>query len=134
MARRSRRLLAIMVALAATAACGDGGGPDAAPATAGLPGAEVAEGLCQAAQRAGDAEQAEKAFARVHTQLHVVARAVEAEDRAAAGRLLVAKQKVEDDLHRGAPAAELRPDLEALIAATADGLARLDVTVAPCDG
>jgi hypothetical protein len=41
---------------------------------------------------------------------------------------------VEDDFRRGAPASELTPDLRRLLTATRDGLARLHVTVAPCDG
>ena len=123
--------LALLAVAVLAGACGDGAS-DAARSD--VPGEQVAEGLCQAATQAGEAEAAEKAFARVHTDLHVVARAIQAEDRPAAGRLLVAKQKVEDDLRRRATAAELGPDLEQLITATRDGLARLGITVAPCDG
>jgi hypothetical protein len=124
------RFLALLVVVASATAC-SGGSSDAAPGE--VPGEKVARGLCRAAEAAGDPEAAEESFARVHTDLHTVARALQEVDRKAAARLLVAKQKVEDDFRRRAPASELTPDLDGLISATADGLARLDVTVAPCD-
>lgn len=130
--RRSILSLLFLLAAALAAACSSGDS-DAAPAS-DLPGEEVAQGLCQAAAAAGDPERAEESFAQVHTELHIVARAIEEKDRTAASRLLMAKQQVEDDLHRRAPASELTPDLRSLIDATRDGLARLDVTVTPCDG
>ncbi|MGH8972995.1 MAG: hypothetical protein ACRD0C_07290 [Acidimicrobiia bacterium] len=129
-----RSLAPFVVALVLTvlpAGCGSDAPSDAAPAD--VPGEEVARGLCDALGAAADAETAEEDFARVHTDLHVVARAVEEVDRKAAAALLTAKQKVEDDLHRRAPESELAPDLRRLIDATAAGLRRLDVTVAPCD-
>jgi hypothetical protein len=125
-----RALVPLIVALV-MAACGSNAPSDAAPA--GVPGERVAAGLCDAAGHAGDAEAAEEAFARVHTDLHVVARAVEQVDRKAAASLLTAKQKVEDDLRRRAVESELAPDLRRLITATAAGLRRLDITVAACD-
>lgn len=124
-------LLAVMVAASvAASACSSPDTSDAA--SADLPGEEVAQGLCRAAA-GGDPGAAENSFARVHADLHTVARAVQEVDRKAAARLLVAKQKVEDDFRRRAVASELTSDLEQLIAATRDGLARLEVTVAPCD-
>jgi hypothetical protein len=125
------RALALLVVTLAMAACGSDAASDAAPA--GVPGGRVAAGLCDAAGNAGDAAVAEEAFARVHTDLHVVARAVEKVDRKAAAALLTAKQKVEDDLRRRAVESELAPDLHRLITATAAGLRRLDITVAACD-
>ncbi len=124
------RPLAIALVALALAACGSDTPSDAAPDD--LPSEAVAAGLCQAAGSAADAEEAEEAFARVHTDLHRVAGAVEEQDRTAAAALLKAKQKVEDDLRRRAPESELGPDLRRLIEATADGLRRLDVTVDPC--
>jgi hypothetical protein len=125
------RALALLVVTLAMAACGSDAASDAAPA--GVPGERVAAGLCDAAGNADDAAAAEEAFARVHTDLHVVARAVEKVDRKAAAALLTAKQKVEDDLRRRAVESELAPDLHRLITATAAGLRRLDITVAACD-
>ena len=125
--RRSLVLLAVAVS---GAAC-SGGASDAAPA--GLPGERVAQGLCRAAATGDDPEAAEESFGRVHSDLHTVARALQEVDRKAAARLLVAKQKVEDDFRRRAVASELTPDLERLFTATQDGLARLEVTVGPCD-
>jgi len=129
--RRSVVLPAVVVAVAVWAAACSNGASDAAPSE--LPAEQVAEGLCQAAA-AGDPETAEESFAGVHSDLHTVARALQEVDRKAAAALLVAKQKVEDDFRRRAPASELTPDLERLFTATQDGLARLEVTVAPCDG
>lgn len=128
-----RRSLLPLLAVAVAATACSSGASDAAPA-GDLPSERVAQGLCQAAAAGDDPARAELSFARVHTDLHIVARAVEKEDRRAAARLLTAKQRVEDDLRRRAPASELTPDLRRLIAATRDGLDRLDVTVAPCDG
>ncbi|HEY3239101.1 MAG TPA: hypothetical protein VGL92_06025 [Acidimicrobiia bacterium] len=126
-----RRSLALLAVVLAASAC-TSGSSDAAPAD--LPGEQVAQGLCRAqAAGGGDAEAAEESFARVHTDLHIVARALQQVDRKAAARLLVAKQKVEDDFRRRAPTSELAPDLRRLVTATRDGLARLKITVAPCD-
>jgi hypothetical protein len=130
----TRSLPLLVVALVLTvilAGCGNDAPSDAAPAD--VPGEQVARGLCDALGGAADAEMAEEDFARVHTALHLVARAVEQADRKAAATLLTAKQKVEDSLHRRAPESELAPDLRRLISATEAGLRRLDVTVTPCD-
>ena len=125
-----RRSLALIV-LVLAAACSSGAS-DAAPAD--LAGEQVSAGLCRAVTAgAAETDQAEDSFARVHTDLHAVARALQRVDRTAAARLLKAKQRVEDDFRRLAPASELTPDLRELFTATRDGLARLDVTVAPCD-
>ncbi|MGH9036704.1 MAG: hypothetical protein ACRD0O_13155, partial [Acidimicrobiia bacterium] len=126
-------LLVVMAAMSVLAtACSSGDSSDAAPE--GLPADTVAQGLCQAAAMSGtDAAGAEESFARVHSDLHVVARALQQVDRKAAAAVLVAKQKVEDDFRRRAPASELTPDLNGLLAATQNGFVRLEVTVAPCD-
>jgi hypothetical protein len=128
---RSLPLLVALVLGVILAGCGNDAPSDAAPAD--VPGEQVARGLCQALGAAADAEAAEDDFARIHTDLHVVAKAVEQADRKAAAALLTAKQQVEDDLHRRAAESELAPDLRRLISATEAGLRRLDVTVAPCD-
>ncbi|MDQ3944765.1 MAG: hypothetical protein M3357_06375 [Actinomycetota bacterium] len=126
--RRFQGLLMVVVVISACSS----GASDAAPAK--VPGEQVTQGLCRAvAAGPGEPDQAEESFARVHTDLHVVARALQQVDRKAAGRLLKAKQRVEDDFRRLASASELAPDLRDLLTATRDGLARLDVTVAPCD-
>ncbi|MGH8993257.1 MAG: hypothetical protein ACRDZ7_17250 [Acidimicrobiia bacterium] len=128
--RQAAVLVAVAVAVAVLGGACSAGGSEIA--SGDVPGKEVMAGLCRTAEQADDAGAAEKAFARIHTDLHLVARAIEAEDRSVAGRLLVAKRKVEDDLHRQAGASELGPHLQQLITATGDGLERLDITVVPC--
>jgi membrane-bound lytic murein transglycosylase B len=126
-----RLALALLFAALAATSCSRAATSDAAPDD--LPAEAVAQGLCLAAADSGaDPAAAEESFARVHSDLHVVAQALQQVDRKAAGRLLVAKQKVEDDFRRRAPASELTPHLRSLIAATEDGFVRLDVTVVPC--
>jgi membrane-bound lytic murein transglycosylase B len=126
-----RLALALLVAALAATSCSRDATSDAAPAD--LPAEAVAQGLCLAVADSGaDPAAAEESFARVHSDLHVVARALQQVDRKVAGRLLVAKQQVEDDIRRRAPASELTPDLRSLITATEDGFVRLDVTVTPC--
>jgi len=126
-----RRSFALLFAALAATSCSRAATSDAAPDD--LPAEAVAQGLCLAVADSGtDPAAAEESFARVHSKLHVVARALQQVDRKAAGRLLVAKQKVEDDFRRRAPASELTPDLRNLMAATDDGWVVLDVTVTPC--
>ena len=92
----------------------------------------AAEGLCRAADQAADQEAARLTFfGQSHDLLHTIARALEDVDRKAASEVLVGKQAVESDFAAGSPA--LGADLVALAAATRAGLARLDVSVPPCD-
>lgn len=81
--------------------------------------------LCAARdQAADDVEAARVTFTdRVHEPLHELAKALETVDRAAAGRLLAAKQAAEAALSRNAPG--LPADLSRLVGATHAGLDRL---------
>ncbi|MGH9040073.1 MAG: hypothetical protein ACRDZ3_07570 [Acidimicrobiia bacterium] len=129
---KSASLLLGGIVMVFAAAC-DSGASDAAPKPADVPGEAVMEGLCRAAEAGEDAKAAEEDFARVHTDLHVVARALQEVDRGAAADFLKAKQKVEDDFRRLARPAERTPDLRRLITATDAGLELLEVTVTPCE-
>lgn len=125
-------LTAAVLAILATGAgaCSDGSS-DAAPSD--LPAERVTRGLCEAAA-ADDLADAEQSFGAVHGGLHEIARALQEVDRKAAAALLEAKQEVEDDFHRRAPASELDPDLDRLVATTLAGLDRLDANGdAACD-
>jgi hypothetical protein len=92
----------LLSSVAVLGACGGGGGGK--PAAGGQASAtgrwgQVHTGICKAAAAAadGDRKTAEQDFADVHAALHELAAAVEREDRAAAARLLQAKQRVEAD-------------------------------------
>ena len=95
---------ALVAAAIVAGACGGGGsgssssaGGEATKATGRW--GQVNTGICEAAAAAtdGDRKAAEKDFADIHAALHELAAAVEREDRAAAARLLQAKQRVEAD-------------------------------------
>lgn len=94
----------------------------------------VAE-LCTARASVGDIQAAADTFARAHGSLHDLARELADHDRARAGRLHEAKQRVEAAL-RATPSPDaqvLTVRLDRLIDATRRGLDRLDVTVpSPC--
>lgn len=94
----------------------------------------IAAGLCEAAAQAPtDVAAAEKTFnSRSHDGLHLIARGLEAVDRAAAATLLQAKQKVEGDFSRDAPGTQVAPDLQQLHEVTVSSLARFDVTAGAC--
>lgn len=94
------------------------------------------ESLCDASRSAAsrDFAGAKIAFSdRAHDPLHTVARALEDVDRAAAARLLEAKQRVEADFDgSGTTTPGLAADLTALIAATHTGLDRLGIETQEC--
>lgn len=95
----------------------------------------AAVGLCdaQAAAAAGDAASARSAFFNFsHQALHDLARRLEDGHRDEAARLLLAKQAVEADLARAAPA-DVARDLGPLLDATRRGVVRVEGTrLAPC--
>lgn len=94
-----------------------------------IDGSLVAE-LCTAHASVGDIQAAADAFARAHGPLHDLARELADHDRARAGRLHEAKQRVEAAL-RATPSPdtqELTVRLDRLIDATRRGLDRLDAT------
>lgn len=105
--------------LLVTTACG--GGDERAP-TVTAPYTALARGLCQARARAGEPDQARRAFFdNAHQPIHELAAAAAAGDRVAAARLLEAKQAVEGDL-AGDPA-RLGVSIDLLIEATRGALA-----------
>lgn len=146
MARPAPVVLALLLAGALLAGCGDdgdgGGGTTArsrAPAAAspGSPSVEVvAGGLCDAlaAAEAGDLAGARDMFD--HGPLHDLADAVIDIDRGVAARLLEAKEAVESDLaDDGVAPHRVAEDLRSLAVATGDALAVTGVpSPSPCDG
>ncbi len=86
-------------------------------------------GLCEAA--ASPATARTLFFDRSHEALHTVARGVEDVDRAQAGALLQAKEKVESELD--ARPASLPDDLRRLADVYRTSLGRLAIEAPPCD-
>lgn len=125
-----------VLTLVLAAAC-DGGGGSANDDTITVAGQPVAvaplvdahAGLCQAAAQPDAARRL--FFDRSHEALHTVARALEDVDRAQAGELLQAKEKVESEL--ASPPPSLPQDLRRLADVYRAGLGRLAITAAPCD-
>jgi hypothetical protein len=128
-----RRL--VPLALVLLTACVDSGDSEAKTITvAGQPVAvaplvDAHAGLCQAAAQPDAARRL--FFDRSHEALHTVARALEDVDRARAGELLQAKEKVESEL--AAPPPSLPDDLYRLADVYRAGLGRLAITAPPCD-
>ena len=130
------RPAAAVLALAITAAgCSHsaGGGRSRSISVAGeqVPVAVLVDahaGLCEAA---ADTTLARQLFYdRSHQDLHTVARALEDVDRAQAGALLEAKQKVEGEID--APPPSLRDDLLRLADVYRASLRRLAIEAPPC--
>jgi len=128
------------------AACGSSGGtttPVTSPAsgpsgalgivTEGAARAAVG-GLCDIRARyTGDREAANGVFYDAsHEELHVIAAAAEVKDRAAAARLLQAKERVEADLLADPLPEPFPADLDRLIDATRAALKLLGIDVPPC--
>ena len=113
-----RTTAAVLVVAATLGACGGGGGDQAGgePAKATGRWGQVHTNLCAAAAASakGDRKAAEQDFDDIHAALHELAAAVERENRAAAARLLEAKQRVET---RGST-----QDLEDLAVTVAEGI------------
>ena len=129
------RRLAAGALVVVLGACGAGGTEDDETITvAGQPVAvaplvDAHAGLCQAADQPDAARRL--FFDRSHEALHTVARALEDVDRAQAGALLQAKEKVEGEL--AAPPPTLPDDLRRLADVYRAGLGRLAITAPPCD-
>ena len=104
------------VLILALGACG-GDGVSASATTRGDLYAALYQGLCQTRVRAARAETARDTFFdRVHEPLHQLANDVARTDRAAAARLLEAKEAVERDL--AGDGSSLRADVDRLLEAT----------------
>ena len=142
-----RQLAPLAAAVAATlsvggtgAACGSEEKPQVVVALAGetVPTAKlrsIADGLCEAARQGegGGIDAARQTFfGRSHEGLHLIARALQDEDRAAAAALLEAKQKVEADFTTPPPGAQVAADLRRLAELTRSSLARYKVSVSAC--
>ena len=117
----------------------DGGGETIAVQGQTFPVSDLTDavaGLCdaRAAAAEGNEEDAETIFInRIHQPLHVIAAAVEDEDREQAARLLEAKQAVETLLFEEKLDAEaLVTALDELNAATTVALATLKITAVTC--
>jgi hypothetical protein len=89
--------------------------------------------MCTARDDADDKEGAQATFLnRAHIPLHVIAAALEDEDRALAGRLLEVKQGVEEEFAGDADPKELADGLDELITVTAEALNVLGIEAATC--
>lgn len=89
--------------------------------------------MCTARNQAEDPEAAQITFLdRAHSPLHVIAAALEDEDRALTARMLEAKQDVEEGFSGRADPDELEEGLSALIEVTAEALAALDIPADAC--
>ncbi len=129
---RARAAAGVLLGLLALAACG--GRSDGGPGGDGTYRL-MGEGLCQSTARAeeGDWAGARRAFFdSAHTPIHQLAAAAAEFDRAAAARLLEAKQAVEQDLADRTPA--LVADLGALAAAASDALRAVGESPFGCGG
>jgi cytosine/adenosine deaminase-related metal-dependent hydrolase len=128
---------ATLVALAVVLGAGCGGqGPGSVTADRAAVLREAAAALCTAKrQAAGDPAAARRSFYdRAHDRLHELARLAERTDRAAAARLLEAKQRVEHDLDGPSPPARLAGDLDRLLATTNAALAASSISPPTCTG
>ncbi|HXF37503.1 MAG TPA: hypothetical protein VNO17_10035 [Actinomycetota bacterium] len=133
-------LAAVALALLA-AACGarteGSAGPRASGALGVVTGADarrIVEGLCRLLGPAGaDREEANAAFYDLaHDGLHRLAAAAQPVDPGAAGALLVAKERVEEDLGREELPPTLGRDAEALLAATREALRVVGLPAPDC--
>lgn len=89
--------------------------------------------MCTSRNEVEDPEAAEITFQdRAHQPLHLVATAVEDEDRALAARMLEAKQDVEEEFAGEADPAELEERLNGLIEVTAEALTALGIPSDTC--
>lgn len=87
-------------------------------------------GLCRSLVQAGDVSAARATFFdRSHQALHELAAELETVDRAAAGRLLEAKARVEAALEQDSSDGMRRSALRDLVRATRAGLGELSVEV-----
>lgn len=123
------RAMAALAALGLVASCGQNGAePEASDGLAALSAA-----ICDAVQAAGHPATAASIFYnRAHESLHTLARGLESVDRAAAGEVLQAKERVEADLRANPVAPALPIDLRALSQAANRGLAGLTQPAPPC--
>lgn len=124
--RSAASLIGLSLALVA---CGGAAGPGLSPLRAAV------AGLCEAREAAarGEIEGAETIFwDRSHDELHRLAAQAQERDRAAAARVLQAKQLVESALASGSEGEELEELLQELVRAATDAAASLEEEVREC--
>ena len=125
-----------MALLVALAACSGSDGSEGDTVTIGgqqvatAPLIDAHAALCEAAAQPATARAL--FFDRSHEALHTVARGLEDVDRAQAGELLQAKERVESELG-AAPPPSLPADLLRLADVYRTGLGRLAIAAPPCD-
>lgn len=147
MSRRSSRRLAwftvsilLSLFLWACGSTGDGGGSGVGGGGGGMSVVpqEVATStvlaLCDARGAAAidPASAAEPFLDRAHDALHVIAAALAPTAPGASGAILEATSLVEGDLMASPPGPALLPDLDALLAATRNGVEALGLTAPAC--
>jgi hypothetical protein len=135
-------LVAVVVIAMAVAGAGCGSDAKPTPGAVAIAGETVttaklqtiAAGICDAARQAGrDVDSARAIFlGQSHDGLHLIARGLQDEDRAASAALLEAKQKVEADFVAPPPGPQLADDLLALAAVTRSSLAHFKVSADQC--
>ena len=133
-------VVATLSVAGAVAACGSDEKPRMVVALAGQTVATaklraIADGLCGAARQAerNEIDAARQTFfGESHEGLHLIARALQDDDRAAAGALLEAKQRVEADFTAPPPGPQVAADLRRLAGLTRSSLGRFKVSVDDC--
>jgi hypothetical protein len=132
------RLLVAGLLAGCLAGCGPAPPPDPL-ADAGTPPSpqalvRVVPALCEATRAAGrDVPEARAIFEdRAHQDLHALAAHAQRRDRATAGRLLEAKNVVEQDIQFPARWGDLAGNLGTLTETTRATLATLSVAAPPC--
>ncbi len=118
------RRVAVVALVVLAAACGDDRPTD--------PRVDAHAALCEAAERRDRPEEARQLFFdRAHDALHAVARDLGGVDRAQAGALLEAKERVESGLQ--SPGPNLPDDLARLAEVYRASLGRLAIEAPPCE-
>lgn len=140
----TKRRSAIALIVVTLAACGSKGGGGGSPTPSGPSGAlgvvtladatSAVRGLCTMKTMPTSNPDAANGifYDTVHEELHVIAAATQVKDRAAAGGLLQAKEKMESDL-LGHPLPSSYPaDAKTLEQATRAALASIGLSVPAC--
>jgi hypothetical protein len=139
---RRRLVAALAVIWLAAAACGASrsghgarpSGPSGSLGVVTQPAADRAmDALCSMLARGADRAALAEVFEdRAHEELHVIAAATQERDRAAAGSMLVAKERVEADLAEAPLPDAWRDDTVTLLRRTRDALVAIGLRSASC--
>ena len=142
--RRRTRAALLTIVIVALAACGAKEGASGTSTPSGPSGAQGVVTLADASAAVqalctmrttpiSDPDAANGIFYdTVHEELHVIASATQEKDRAAAGDLLQAKQKMESDLLEHPLPVSYPADAKALAQATRAALASIGLSVPAC--